>query len=78
MFTSTRKKFHPITLCSGISVSAMKTVFPGLPSYYVDNVVTVLLSKAFTPSLVVFLFLSSTFGLYKLAQISSDQTNYTE
>lgn len=43
-----------------------------------DAIVTNLLTPAFTPALLIFLFFSVTFGLFKFAQISSDQTVYRE
>jgi len=63
----------------GISIGALKIVFPSLEispetSAVVDNI----LSPAFTPALCFFLLCSTTFGLFKFAQISSSQTVYKE
>ena len=66
---------------SGISISlgAYTVVFPEtkIPAQ-LDFVITNFLSPAFTPALGVFFFFSTTFGLFKFAQISSDQTVYKE
>ena len=66
---------------SGISISlgAYTVVFPEVKiPESLDFVVTRFLSPAFTPALFVFFFFSITFGLFKFAQISSDQTVYKE
>lgn len=66
---------------SGISISlgAYTVVFPDVKiPESLDFVVTRFLSPAFTPALFVFFFFSITFGLFKFAQISSDQTVYKE
>lgn len=66
---------------SGISISlgAYTIVFPEtkIPPE-LDNIIKNFLSPAFTPALFVFFFFSITFGLFKFAQISSDQTVYKE
>lgn len=68
-------------ILSGISISlgAYTVVFPEtkIPEW-LDGVVTNFLSPAFTPALFIFFFFSTTFGLFKFAQISSDQTVYKE
>ena len=66
---------------SGISISlgAYTVVFPDtkIPEW-LDGLITNFLSPAFTPALGIFFFFSTTFGLFKFAQISSDQTVYKE
>lgn len=66
---------------SGISISlgAYTVVFPEtkIPEW-LDGLITNFLSPAFTPALGIFFFFSTTFGLFKFAQISSDQTVYKE
>jgi hypothetical protein len=68
-------------ILSGISISlgAYTVVFPEtkIPEW-LDGLVTNFLSPAFTPALAIFFFFSTTFGLFKFAQISSDQTVYKE
>ena len=68
-------------ILSGISISlgAYTVVFPEtkIPEW-LDGLVTNFLSPAFTPALFIFFFFSTTFGLFKFAQISSDQTVYKE
>eukprot|EP01041_Mallomonas_annulata_P004662 gene4662-9248_t len=63
----------------GISISAVKIVFPEFGvNEGVDEIIKNFLSPAFTPALVFFLLCSSTFGLFKYAQISSSKTVYKE
>ena len=63
----------------GISISATKLVYPSLEiNEQLDQIITNFLSPAFTPALGFLLLCSSTFGLFKFAQISSSQTVYKE
>ncbi len=63
----------------GISAGALKVVFKDIEiPVAADALITNFLTPAFTPALVFFLFCSSTFGLFKFAQISSSQTVYKE
>jgi hypothetical protein len=43
-----------------------------------DALIVNVLTPAFTPAFLIFLFFSVTFGLFKFAQISSSQTVYKE
>ena len=63
----------------GISAGALKVVYPGfeLPVAF-DSIIVNFLTPAFAPGLAIFLFFSVTFGLFKFAQISSNQTVYKE
>mmetsp|Transcript_17424 Transcript_17424/g.29415 ORF Transcript_17424/g.29415 Transcript_17424/m.29415 type:complete len:248 (-) Transcript_17424:48-791(-) len=69
-----------VVLCGiGISYGAFKIVFPDvLIAPELDNLIVNVLSPSFTPALGVFLLFSVTLGLFKFAQISSDQTVYKE
>lgn len=63
----------------GISLGALKVVFPSFEiSEESDAIIKNFLTPAFTPALGIFLLFSTTFGLYKFAQISSSQTVYKE
>lgn len=69
------------TLLCGVAISATATrvVFPQFAiSSEIDQIITNFLTPAFTPSLIFLLLCSSTFGLFKFAQISSSQTVYKE
>jgi len=62
-----------------ISVGAYKIVSPTFEvNSDLDNLLTNYLSPAFTPALIFFLFCSVTFGIFKFAQISNNQTVYKE
>ena len=67
-------------LCGiAISAEAFKVVFPEVeipPA--LGSLITNVLSPAFTPSVGVFLLFSTTFGLFKFAQISSNESVYRE
>ena len=63
----------------GMSAGALTVVFPSIEiPEAADALITNFLTPAFTPALVFFLLCSSTFGLFKFAQISSSQTVYKE
>ena len=69
-----------VVLCGvGISAGSLKVVFPdiNLPAG-LDDVITNFLTPSFTPALGVFFLFSTSFGLFKFAQISSSQTVYKE
>lgn len=69
-----------VVLCGvGISAGSLKVVFPdiNLPAG-LDDVITNFLTPSFTPGLGVFFLFSTSFGLFKFAQISSSQTVYKE
>lgn len=90
--TATQQKFDSILitgvsislgfviLCGiGISAGAIEVVFKDITiPDAMDSFITNFLTPAFTPALGVFFFFSITFGLFKFAQISSDQTVYRE
>ena len=63
----------------GLSSGALKVVYPGfeMPTA-LDSIVVNVLTPSFAPALAIFLFFSVTFGLFKFAQISSNQTVYKE
>lgn len=67
-------------LCGiAISFDAFKIVFPEIEVFSsFDGIITNFLIPAFTPSLGVFLLCSVTFGLFKFAQISSNESVYRE
>ena len=69
-----------VVLCGiAISLGAYTIVFPEVKiPESVDFAIKNFLSPAFTPALGIFFFFSTTFGLFKFAQISSDQTVYKE
>jgi hypothetical protein len=63
----------------GISSSALEVVFPNFklgPDF--DNLVTNVMIPGFTPVVVLFFAFSITYGLFKFAQVSSDQSVYKE
>ena len=63
----------------GISYGAFKLVFPKvLLDPTMDSVIVNILSPSFTPAFLGFLLCSVTLGVFKFAQISSDQTVYKE
>jgi hypothetical protein len=62
-----------------ISLKAFQIVSPSVQiSSEVDSVIVNFLSPAFTPALGVFLLCSTTYGLFKFAQLSNSQTVYKE
>ena len=63
----------------GLSSGALKVVFPGfeIPAA-LDSITINILTPSFGPALVIFLIFSVTFGTFKFAQISSNQTVYRE
>lgn len=63
----------------GLSSGALKVVFPEfeIPAA-LDSITVNILTPSFGPALVVFLIFSVTFGTFKFAQISSNQTVYRE
>lgn len=68
-------------ITSGVAISfgAFKVVYPSIeisPTF--ENIITNILTPAFTPSLGIFFLFSTTFGLFKFAQISNTQTVYKE
>jgi hypothetical protein len=69
-----------VILCGiGISAGAIEVVFKDITiPDAMDSFITNFLTPAFTPALGVFFFFSITVGLFKFAQISSDQTVYRE
>jgi len=80
LITATFASLLFVVLCGlGISYGAFKLVFPSVvldPT--IDSVIINILSPAFTPAFLVFLLCSVTLGVFKFAQISSDQTVYKE
>mmetsp|Transcript_7010 Transcript_7010/g.7125 ORF Transcript_7010/g.7125 Transcript_7010/m.7125 type:complete len:257 (-) Transcript_7010:518-1288(-) len=69
-----------VVLCGiGISTKAFEIVRPDVKiPVGVDRFITDFLDPAFTPSFLIFFFFSITFGIFKFAQVSSDQTVYKE
>lgn len=69
-----------VILCGvGISTKAFELVRPDVKiPVSVDSFITNFLDPAFTPSFLIFFFFSITFGIFKFAQVSSDQTVYKE
>ncbi|CDF38853.1 unnamed protein product [Chondrus crispus] len=65
-------------LASGLAISS-EAFFKASGKEIPDNVEAVLLSleQAFTPTLLIFLALSSVFGLYKQSQLSSGASSYS-
>lgn len=67
-------------IAGGLAISSLayfKAVGKPAPEGW-DNFVSDKVYGAFTPSLVIFFALSSLFGLYKQAQLSTGGTTYTE
>jgi hypothetical protein len=63
----------------GISIAALQVVYPTFTiNEQLDELIKNFLSPVFTPALIFFLICSSTFGLFKYAQISSSKTVYKE
>jgi len=69
-----------VVLCGiGISLGAFNIVFKDFElSPEIDSLIKNILDPAFTPALGVFFFFSITYGLFKFAQLSSEQTVYRE
>ena len=63
----------------GMSASAVPVVFPGVKlGDTVEGIITGILTPIFTPALLVFFAFSITYGLFKFAQASSDDSVYKE
>lgn len=69
-----------VLLCGvGISAGSLRVVYPSLAiPEGVEDAIANFFTPAFTPALGVFFLFSTTFGLFKFAQISSSQTVYKE
>ena len=79
VLTRTQREHIVWTEAKRLSAGAIEVVFKDITiPDAMDSFITNFLTPAFTPALGVFFFFSITFGLFKFAQISSDQTVYRE
>jgi hypothetical protein len=69
-----------VVICGiAISVGALRVVFPAIEiASAVDSIIKNILSPSFTPALGFFLLCSTSYGLFKFAQLSSSETVYRE
>ena len=69
----------PFLIGISISFGAFKLVYPEVAvAPALDNLIENILTPAFTPAICVFFLFSITYGLFKFAQISSEETVYKE